>query len=47
LTSTLAERVDFDFAGMVVWGRTTTGQGIAMDAVVLKIATELNKPEHV
>jgi hypothetical protein len=35
------ERVDFDFAGMVVWGRTTTGQGIANDSVVLKIAAEL------
>jgi hypothetical protein len=28
------EKVDKDFAGMCVWARTTTGQGIAQDYVV-------------
>jgi hypothetical protein len=28
------EKVDKDFAGMCVWARTTTGQGIAQDYVI-------------
>lgn len=36
------EKVDKDFAGMVVWARTTTGQGIAADSVIEKICEELN-----
>lgn len=36
------EKVDFDFAGMVVWARTTTGQAIAIDGVVEEIAKELS-----
>jgi len=34
------ERVDFDFAEMCVWGRTTTGQAISMDDVILKITKD-------
>ena len=37
------ERVDFDFAGLVVWARTTSGQGIAQDDVIQRIAEELLK----
>ncbi len=37
------ERVDTDFAGLNVWGRTTTGQSISMDAVIRKIAADLLK----
>ena len=37
------ERVDFDFAGLVVWARTTSGQGIAQDGVIQRIAEELLK----
>jgi hypothetical protein len=36
------EKVDKDFAGMIVWARTTTGQGIAGDAVIRKITDALN-----
>lgn len=32
------ERVDMDFAGLCVWGRTTTGQSIALDGVIEEIA---------
>lgn len=39
------ERVDRDFAGLCIWGRTTTGQPIAMDAVVKAIWRELHKEE--
>lgn len=35
------ERVDTDFAGLCVWGRTTTGQGIASDSVIQRIYKEL------
>ena len=35
------ERVDFDFCGLVVWGRTTTGQAISMDHVIQEIAREV------
>lgn len=34
------ERIDRDFAGLCVWGRTTTGQGIAMDSIVQEIHRE-------
>jgi hypothetical protein len=37
------EKVDKDFAGMVVWARTTTGQGIASDSVIEQIADDLGK----
>lgn len=37
------EKVDRDFAGMIVWARTTTGQGIAMDSVLQHIAADLAK----
>jgi hypothetical protein len=30
------ERVDRDFAGLTVWGRTTTGQAISMDGVIAR-----------
>jgi len=36
------EKVDFDFAGMVVWGRRTTGQGIALDHVIHEIIRDLD-----
>ena len=35
------EKVDRDFAGMTVWARTTTGQGIASDSVIESICHEL------
>lgn len=34
------EKVDTDFAGLNVWARQCSGQAIAADAVVLKIARE-------
>ena len=34
------EKVDTDFAGMVVWARTCTGQAIALDSVIEAIAVE-------
>lgn len=36
------EQVDTDFAGFNVWGRTTTGQAIAIDSVIEAIVAELN-----
>lgn len=36
------EKVDTDFAGMTVWARTITGQGIAADSVIIKITEDLN-----
>lgn len=36
------EKVDKDFAGLTVWARTTTGQGIASDSVIERICAELN-----
>ena len=33
----LGERVDNDFAGMCVWGRTTTGQAISMDSIIRQV----------
>lgn len=36
------ERIDRDFAGMNVWGRTTTGQAIALDSVICQIYDELH-----
>jgi hypothetical protein len=38
------ERVDLDFAGMCVWGRTTTGQEIAQDGVIRRIVSDLYQP---
>lgn len=37
------EKVDRDFAGLVVWARTTTGQAIAMDWVIDRIWRDLHK----
>lgn len=37
------EKVDTDFAGMTVWARTTTGQGIASDSVIEAIAADMAK----
>lgn len=39
------EKVDHDFAGLTVWARTTTGQGIAMDSVVESIYRATHKAE--
>lgn len=36
------ERIEPDFFGLAVWGRTTTGQGIAMDGVIRDIVKELH-----
>lgn len=36
------EKVDKDFAGLTVWARTTTGQGIANDWVIEQIAADVN-----
>lgn len=38
------EKVDTDFAGMNVWARTTTGQGIASDSVIARIYADMVKP---
>jgi hypothetical protein len=35
------EKVDDDFAGMNVWARTTTGQGIASDGVIERIYADM------
>jgi hypothetical protein len=35
------EKVGKDFAGMTVWARTTSGQGIASDSVIEAIAADL------
>jgi hypothetical protein len=35
------EKVDRDFAGMIVWARTTTGQMISADWVIEQIAADL------
>jgi hypothetical protein len=37
------EKVDRDFAGMIVWARTTTGQGIASDYVIEQIADAMRR----
>lgn len=37
------EKIDKDFAGLTVWGRTTTGQAIYMDSVVQDICRDLNE----
>lgn len=34
------ERIDRDFAGLCVWGRTCTGQSISMDGVIVEICAE-------
>jgi len=39
------EKVDRDFAGMIVWARTTTGQAILLDGVIRDIVTELGWAE--
>lgn len=38
------ERVDRDFVGLCVWGRTCTGQGIAQDGVIQAICREMMAP---
>lgn len=37
------EKVDTDFAGMNVWARTTTGQGISSDGVIERIYSDMMK----
>lgn len=41
------EKVDFDFANMTVWARTTTGQAIYCDGVVERIVRDLYKPDTI
>lgn len=36
------EKVDRDFAGMIVWARTTTGQAIYCDGVIQDTAAEID-----
>lgn len=36
------ERIDRDFAGLCIWGRTTTGQAINMDSVIRRICAAAN-----
>lgn len=38
------EKVDDDFAGHVVWARTSTGQGIACDGVMQRIFESMMEP---
>lgn len=38
-----SEMVIFDFLGLTIWGRTTTGQTIYMDGVIEEICKELNR----
>lgn len=35
------EIITFDFYGLTIWGRTTTGQSISLDNVISEIFTEL------
>lgn len=37
------ERIDRDFAGLIVWARTTTGQAISIDAVIVEIVADLER----
>jgi hypothetical protein len=37
------EKVDEDFAGLCVWARTCTGQGVASDGVIQRIAADCLK----
>lgn len=36
------EKIDRDFAGLVVWARTTSGQAIAADSVIETIVSKLS-----
>lgn len=40
------ERVDRDFAGLIVWARTTTGQAISIDHVIETIVRETGYAAH-
>lgn len=42
------EKVDRDFAGLIVWARTTTGQAILLDGVIREIVQDLglDKPQE-
>lgn len=42
----IGEKVDTDFAGMCVWARTTTGQVIAMDDAMLRVAQLVRQRAH-
>ena len=37
------ELVNYDFYGLTIWGRSTTGQSISMDSVIQKIKIDLIK----
>ena len=39
------EKVDFDFCNLVIWARTTTGQSISMDGVIVAIWKSLQTDE--
>lgn len=36
------DEVVFEFAGLTVWGRTTTGQSVSMDYVIERVAAEVS-----
>lgn len=40
------ETVSKDFMGLTIWARTTTGQAIAADEVIQRIANDLNKARN-
>lgn len=42
-----SEKVDRDFAGLIVWARTTSGQSIAADYVLERIVRKLGDGEDV
>lgn len=37
------QRVDLDFEGLCIWGRTCTGQAVSMDSVIKEIYDDLHK----
>ena len=40
------EKIDRDFAGLVVWARTTTGQSISMDGVIARAKARSERELH-
>ncbi|MBK1871588.1 hypothetical protein [Taklimakanibacter albus] len=40
------QRVDTDFEGLCIWGRTCTGQAVSMDSVIKEIFDDLHTDSH-
>ena len=40
------ERVDQDFYGLCIWGRTCTGQAISMDSVIGQVVADTDYASH-